>query len=133
MKTLRPQKEKVSAATILFVEGDKKKTLLATKALGPLAGAVLTAWSLVEASKIIKGQPDISLLITQMIMDGEDTGPELVREFRSKFKKGRILLVASHPDKARALIKKSCRMGDVLTSPYSLSSLIIKTDNLLRT
>lgn len=129
----KPQKEKVSATTILFVEGDKKKTLLATKALRPLAGAVLTAWSLVEASKIIKGQPDISLLITQMIMDGEDTGPELVQEFRSKFKKGRILLVASHPDKARALIKKSCRMGDVLTSPYSLSSLIIKTDNLLRT
>ncbi|MCH8173097.1 MAG: PAS domain S-box protein, partial [Proteobacteria bacterium] len=129
----KPQKEKSSSATILFVESDDKKILLATKALGPIAGAVLTARSLAEASKIIKGQLDISLLITQMTMDGEDAGPELVREFRSKFKKGRILLVASHPDKAQALIKKSSRIGDVLASPYSLSSLIIKTDNLLKT
>ena len=113
---------------------DDKKILLATKALGPLvADTVLTARSLAEAGKIIKGQPNISLLITQITMDGQDIGPELIQEFRSKFKKGRLLLIAKNPEKARALIKKSPRIGDVLTSPYSLSSLIIKTDNLLKT
>ncbi|MEE8206156.1 MAG: PAS domain S-box protein, partial [Nitrospinaceae bacterium] len=132
VKTSGRQKEKTSPATILFVDSDDKQILLATKALRPLAGTVLTARTLVEASKIIKDQPDISLLITQMTINGEETGQELVRKFRSKFKKGGILLVAGHPDKAQVLIKKSSLIGDVLTSPYSLSSLIIKTDNLLK-
>jgi len=58
-------------------------------------------------------------------------GCKTVINYKHKFPKASILLVTEAPDEAQAYINSETGLGDVLAFPYSLSSLIVKTDNLL--
>jgi len=114
------------------VEDDPRQNLLSQKALGALSDNVQTAKTKDQALNIIKTRPELDLLVCRAANNNSKESGKIIEMFFKKFPNSRVLVITERPEVATKLIKDNFAVGEFLSYPYTLSSLIIKADNVLK-
>lgn len=85
--------------TILLVEDEPDVRELTAALLNELGYIVLEAGNGAEALSVVRNTPDIDLLVSDVVLPGGMSGPEIAAEIKSRVPDVKILLVSGYPDR----------------------------------
>jgi PAS domain S-box-containing protein len=108
---------------VLVVDDEARVRKLARRNLSSLGYHVLEAQNAAAAMGVLEGDPDVSLLLTDLVMPGEMDGRALARWARARYPTLRILLTTGFDREARALEAADEPSPPLLPKPYSKDQL----------
>lgn len=111
-----------SGELVLIVEDNLEIRDVAVSQLQALGYRTIVAAQANEALAILRGQTDVALVFTDVIMPGGASGAELAREVRTLWPRVAVLLTSGFP--ARGLSSVASIAGEpLLTKPYRKADL----------
>jgi CheY-like chemotaxis protein len=119
------------AETILVVEDDPEVRQTTVALLEALSYQVIEAPNGPSALKLLDRQPDIDLLLTDVIMPGGMRGPDLAREVHKRRPKMKILYMSGYTE--HTVLRDGVVDADVplLSKPFQKNELADKVRNVL--
>ena len=111
---------------VLLVEDDDLVRSYATTVLKKLGYEVVSAADGREALELIRSQPDIAVLFTDVIMPGGMTGPELAAQAREIRPTLPVLFASGYTEDAMTLHDHRFADDLLLTKPYKKADLALK-------
>ncbi|BDB96504.1 PAS domain-containing sensor histidine kinase [Candidatus Hydrogenosomobacter endosymbioticus] len=128
--TAAPQKIRSSSAKILLVEDEDAVRLFASRALKEKGYDVVEARDGQHAVSIVKQHPDVSIVVTDVMMPGVD-GPSLAEIVRKNNSEIKILFVSGYPeDEVRAHLSNTTSDVYFLQKPFALTELVNEVQKL---
>jgi two-component system cell cycle sensor histidine kinase/response regulator CckA len=122
--------QKKTGATILLVEDEAGVRNVARRILERRGHTILVAGNGAEALRIAKGQGNIDLIVTDIVMPGM-SGPELVEAFRTARPQAKAILMSGYSKDALPSDFATDLSTNFLEKPFSPAGLLEKIDNLL--
>jgi len=120
-KTLPEGKE-----TILVVDDEEGLRELGEELLLDLGYKVLTAANGQQALEVLAKEPDIDLMISDVIMPGGINGYELAEQATSKYPKLKVLMASGYTEKVARSKQHERFESNLLAKPYTQSELAQK-------
>jgi len=117
--------------TILVVDDEEDLLELAREILQELNYRVLTAINGKQAMKVLSVEPDISLLLSDVLMPGGINGYELAESAVMRNPNIKILLASGYSSGGVTYKNQSLNSENVLNKPYNLSELGRRVRQLL--
>jgi CheY-like chemotaxis protein len=118
--------------TILLVEDEENLRMLTANYLESLDYRVLQAENAAVALRMLQQEPTIQLLLTDIIMPGALTGPELVEKALMHNPKLKIVYMSGYPKKVLlGEYKINNEQHPILLKPFSRFDLAILLKNIL--
>ena len=120
-------------ATILVVEDDAEVRRVAVNQLMALGYRVIEAEDGKAALELLRQDPPIDLLFTDVVMPGGMSGPDLAREARKVRAALKVLLTSGYAE--AALLGNAAgigELGSLLSKPYRKNDLARKVREVLR-
>ncbi|MBL4712090.1 MAG: response regulator, partial [Gammaproteobacteria bacterium] len=108
---------------ILVVDDEEMLLELAQETLEALAYRVLIATNAKQALVLLAEEPDIALLITDVLMPGGMNGYELAEQAIENRPNLKVILASGYASKTEIGDVKSSFSSDILLKPYGLSEL----------
>ena len=117
--------------SVLVVEDDPDVLKLAEMMLGNLGYKVVCADTVKSARKYINGQTKIDVVLSDVVLPGGESGPELAEELRNNHPDMKIILMSGYPTEAA---KQNGFLGSdnvLLNKPFRLAQLARAVKNAL--
>jgi len=115
--------------TILVVEDDRSVRHVTARMLERLDYTVLQASDVAQAIRVLKTSADIRLLLTDVVMPGGLSGPELAGHVRKTAPEIKILYMSGYTANAMDRLEAGEQLID---KPFSAEQLSLKIRDLLR-
>jgi CheY-like chemotaxis protein len=115
---------------VLVVEDDARVRRVAVARLAGMGYAVLEADNGRRALELLKGQPDVALLFTDIVMPGGMTGDELARAARVERPDLAVLFTSGYSEPALAA-NEVIAGAQWLRKPYTARDLALKVRELI--
>lgn len=117
--------------TVLLVEDEPDVRVLTAAILGDLGYVVHMAGDGAEAIKAFENTPHIDLLLTDVVLPGGMSGPELANRIRSRRSTVKVMFMSGYP--RREMQRKGVGNGDVetLAKPFMKRDLAMGIRNAL--
>jgi two-component system cell cycle sensor histidine kinase/response regulator CckA len=122
--------ERAAPATVLLVEDEDAVRVFAARALKTKGYRVLEARTGEQALDILHEQPDVALMITDMMMPGMDGGT-LARLIRVERPEVRIILISGYAEEIAKGDGAAVEDFHFLPKPFSLGQLTAKVREVL--
>ena len=117
--------------TILVVDDEEALLVLARDVLEELDYRVLTAINGKQALKVLAKEPEIALLLSDVLMPGGINGYELVESAMESYPDLKVLLASGYTSKSEIDKSQARFSANMLTKPYNLSELAMRVRQLL--
>jgi PAS domain S-box-containing protein len=117
--------------TILVVDDEEALLELAREILEELDYRVLTAVNAKQALQVLANEPDIALLLSDVLMPGGINGYELAETAMDNYPGLKVLLASGYTSKSEIHKSQARFSANMLTKPYHLSELAKRIRQLL--
>ncbi len=117
--------------TILVVDDEEALLELASEILQEMDYRVLTASSGKQALQVLAAEPDITLLLSDVLMPGGINGFELAERAVQMYPQLKVLLASGYTSKGEIHNSQTRFSENMLTKPYNLSLLAKRVRQLL--
>ena len=117
--------------TILVVDDEEALLELAREILEELDYRVLTAGNGKQALQVLANEPEIALLLSDVLMPGGINGYELAESAMESYPDLKILLASGYTSKSEIHKSQARFSANMLTKPYNLSALAKRVRQLL--
>ncbi len=118
--------------TILIVDDEKALRELAEELLQNLGYRVLTAENGQKALEVLTQEPDIDLLLSDVIMPGGINGYQLAERATTDYPELKVLLASGYTEKVSSKENYNHLNADLLAKPYSQAELAQKVRDTLK-
>ncbi len=117
--------------TILVVDDEEALLELASDVLEDLDYRVLTATNGVQALQVLDEEPEIDLLLSDVLMPGGINGYELAERATTSYPKLKVLLASGYTSRSEIHNSQIRFSANMLSKPYNLSELAKRVRQLL--
>lgn len=117
--------------TILLVDDEKQLLELVEESLQDQGYKVFTAGNAKQALVELKKHPDISLMISDVVMPGGINGYELAEQATGLYPELKVLLTSGYTEKAISRGDHAKFNANLLSKPYALGELIARIKKLM--
>lgn len=128
---LEKKESRFDGVKVLAVDDEYDLLEVASAYLEDMGFEVIAATNGEQAMKSIENNPDIELLVTDIVMPGGMNGTELSKKVKKKFPNIKILYMSGFPSGVIADKSGSDLDAPLLTKPYSLDELSSALEDLL--
>lgn len=118
---------------VLVVDDESELLEVAVNYLEEMGFEVLPATDGVQALQTLKANPDIEILLTDIVMPGGINGVELASKIREENPDVKVLYMSGFPSGFFAEKTGTSLDAPLITKPYSLEKLATAIDDLLQT
>jgi DNA-binding NtrC family response regulator len=118
--------------TILIVDDEEALRELAEELLLDLGYQVLTAGNAQQALEILKNEPGIDLMVSDVIMPGGLNGYELLEKVTADFPGLRVLLASGYSERITSSETHIRFSANLLLKPYTQAELADKVREALK-
>lgn len=117
--------------TILLVDDEKQLLELVEESLQDQGYKVFTADNAKQALVVLEKNPDISLMISDVVMPGGINGYELAEQATDRYPELKVLLTSGYTEKAMLRSGQAKFNANLLSKPYALGELIARIRKLM--
>ena len=117
--------------TILVVDDEEALLELAREVLEELDYRVLTAINGKQALQVLANEPEIALLLSDVLMPGGINGYELAESAMESYPGLKVLLASGYTSKSEIHKSQARFAANLLTKPYNLTELAKRIRQLL--
>ena len=118
-------------ATILVVDDEEHLLELVEESLQDYGYRVLTASNATLALAVLEKEPDIKIMISDVVMPGGINGYELAEQATALYPELKVLLTSGFTGQAVARSGQARFNADLLSKPYTLAELYRRLNTLL--
>jgi DNA-binding NtrC family response regulator len=120
-----------SGETVLVIEDDRDMRELVEMMLRHLGYAVVCSVDASTARRALDENPQISVVLSDVVLPGGTSGPDLAKELRSTHPKTRVLFMSGYPMDLVSADECSDTSSDTLRKPFRLALLARATRKAL--
>lgn len=117
--------------TILVVDDEKQLLELVEESLQDQGYKVFTADNAMQALVVLEKNPDISLMISDVVMPGGINGYELAEQATALYPELKVLLTSGYTEQSMLRSGQAKFNANLLSKPYALGKLIARIKKLM--